>query len=262
VRREGEAWLLDTEEGVFRARLLVGADGPTSLVRQSLAIQLDQHEYPEAAVILHGRQPDWLPPRCVCIVLHPEGSILLVPTTPEGRYRVPVLVERADVPHWMSAGDDEIRARLAARYPKLASVAVERSSGGSHVYRLTRQHARTYVGECTALVGDAAHVTHPSGGQGMNLAIQDAGALAQYTGLVLGSPAASRPHLQDAIARSLAEYEKERRPINNRAMVVADRTARLARPGWMAYASAVAGARVAAILPGVPRLFVDLFGGG
>jgi ubiquinone biosynthesis monooxygenase Coq6 len=65
-------------------------------------------------------------------------------------------------------------------YPLLAT-SVQRGSVASFPLRLS--HAQSYIGEGegarTALVGDAAHTIHPLAGQGLNLGLADAQALAQ-----------------------------------------------------------------------------------
>ena len=80
---------------------------------------------------------------------------------------------------------------------------------GSHLYKLYRAHAERYVARGAALIGDAVHVTNPTAGQGMTMAIEDAAALARHVGPAL---AAAKP--DDHIDRALAAYEDERRPKN------------------------------------------------
>jgi len=72
-----------------------------------------------------------------------------------------------------------------------------------HVYRLSRSLAHTLWIPGAALVGDAAHTVHPAGGQGMNLAFQDAELLAECV-----SEAAARA---GALDRGCRRYSVTRR---------------------------------------------------
>ena len=51
--------------------------------------------------------------------------------------------------------------------------------GQRHLFPVHLMHSRSYTLPRLALIGDAAHCCHPVGGQGVNLGIRDAAALAQ-----------------------------------------------------------------------------------
>jgi hypothetical protein len=59
--------------------------------------------------------------------------------------------------------------------PPVMSIAEK--SVASFPYRLS--HAESYIGDRTALVGDAAHTVHPLAGQGLNMGLADVKALAE-----------------------------------------------------------------------------------
>jgi 2-polyprenyl-6-methoxyphenol hydroxylase-like FAD-dependent oxidoreductase len=97
-------------------------------------------------------------------------------------------------------------------------------------------------------VGDAAHVTHPNGGQGMNMAIQDAEALARHLAPALTQDAAAQE-------RALAAYEAERRPRNARALARADAGTRFERPTPWAYGLALSGLAFSSAFPFIIRRY-------
>jgi 2-octaprenylphenol hydroxylase len=84
------------------------------------------------------------------------------------------------------------------------------------LYPLRRLHAEHYVRERVALIGDAAHAIHPLAGQGINLGLLDAAAVAE---VVL----AARHQQRDFGSRHvLRRYERWRRGDNMLMMSVMD----------------------------------------
>ncbi|PMZ36720.1 2-octaprenyl-3-methyl-6-methoxy-1,4-benzoquinol hydroxylase, partial [Pseudomonas sp. GW247-3R2A] len=73
---------------------------------------------------------------------------------------------------------------------------------------LRQRHAKRYVAEGLALIGDAAHTIHPLAGQGVNLGFLDAAVLAE----VLLQAAERGERLADV--KVLSRYERRRMPHN------------------------------------------------
>ncbi|MBX7430511.1 FAD-dependent monooxygenase [Mycobacterium sp. Y57] len=250
-------WLLATDNGTTSARLLVGADGADSMTRKTLGIPLeDVHEYENWIVVLHSPTPSWLRTDHGWTLLHPEGTVWILPTTPVGRHRVVLTVRREEARDWMALGADELGERLERRWPPLSELKLNKR-GGSHVYRVKRQHAARYSGPRAAITGDAVHTIHPVGGQGLNIAIQDSAKLAELLGPVLIDDGASERAFTDA----LVEYEANRRPINTGTLEVAHLGAQIAGPGREPYEKAVEFYRQAASDPGWVRRYMANFGG-
>ena len=254
---DGGGWLLATDNATTNVRLVVGADGAESLTRTTLGIPLeDVHEYENWIVVLHSPTPSWLKPDYGWTLLHPEGTVWLLPTTPVGRHRVVLVVRRSEAREWMALSEAEIRERLAQRHPGLAELELNKR-GGSHIYRIKRQHAASYSGPRAALTGDAAHTIHPVGGQGLNIAIQDSAKLAELLSTVLLDGEASEQAFTDA----LAEYEAIRRPINTATIQLAHAGSLIAGPGQEPYEKAVEFYSRAASDPGWVRQYQANFGG-
>jgi ubiquinone biosynthesis monooxygenase Coq6 len=89
-------------------------------------------------------------------------------------------------------------------------------------FPLTARHAGRYVRPRLALVGDAAHVVHPLAGQGVNLGLGDADALARAISarVACGGDIGSGAFLR-------GEYEAPRRRANGRMMAALDGVQRL-----------------------------------
>jgi 2-octaprenyl-3-methyl-6-methoxy-1,4-benzoquinol hydroxylase len=194
------------------ARLLVAADGGHSRVRQAAGMGVSSWDYEQHALVLnvetaYGQQDiTWqrfVPsgPQAFLPLSGPHASLVWY-HRPEEVKRLQVLRE-----------DDLVRELMSAFPPVLGDIKRLISRGS---FPLRRQHALHYVKEGVALIGDAAHMIHPLAGQGVNIGLLDAAALAQV--LV----AARKARRDIGAAKVLQDYEKMRRQNNLLMMTTMD----------------------------------------
>lgn len=190
---------LATSAGRIGARLVVGADGARSFVREAAGIPAKEGDYGQAAVVANFRCER--PHRGSAVQWFEGGPVLAL---------LPLPGERVSMV-WSLPAD--AAGRLLELAPEQLCREVERASkgmlGALHLetppksYPLRRLGARRLAGPRVALAGDAAHVIHPLAGQGLNLGLQDARALAQTL-------AQREPGRDPGDARLLRRYERSR----------------------------------------------------
>lgn len=157
------------------ARLVVAADGARSPIRQQQSIQTDGWAYWQSCVTAvirpetdHGdiaREHFW-----------PSGPFATLPL-PGNRCQIVLTAPHQDAQRYMEMSDQEFLAVLDRRYDHQLGRLELLTPRLRFPVRL--MNSRTYIQPRLALVGDAAHCCHPVGGQGMNLGIRDAAALAE-----------------------------------------------------------------------------------
>ncbi|MHB9360850.1 NAD(P)/FAD-dependent oxidoreductase [Mesorhizobium sp. LNJC403B00] len=184
-------------EKLISARYVVGADGMQSLVRKSTGIEFDGEAY-DGSFVLADVRLDWpVGPAEVSLFFAPAGLVVVAPL-PDGSYRVVATMK--DAPE--KPGTADIQALLDSRGPTTTRARVLDLTWSSR-FRVHHRLVRAYRKDRLFLMGDAAHVHSPAGGQGMNTGIIDAVVLGQLLGDVVNGIRS---------ATELDLYEKLRRP--------------------------------------------------
>jgi 2-polyprenyl-6-methoxyphenol hydroxylase-like FAD-dependent oxidoreductase len=196
----------DGAEEEITAALVVGADGASSTVRAALGVPLPRRPYDHGYFGVEIERPAAYED-AMRVELHPDGGVLVVPHPSGERVGLGVLV-RAPEEELFRAGPLEAKmAAVRKRSPLFAGC--RPFPQGAHLYRLARAHAPRYHARGAALLGDAVHITNPTAGQGMTMAVEDGAALARHVG-----PALAAGVRGAALDRHLRAYEHERRPAN------------------------------------------------
>lgn len=159
----------------FNARLLVAADGAHSVVRRQLGVNAVRWDYGQQAVIANVTPS--LPHRNVAYERFTEsGPLALLPMS-EGRCAMIYTVHDADVDATLALDDEAFLADLQTRFGDRLGEFLK--IGRRQAYPLFMLKSREHVRHRVAMMGNAAHTLHPIAGQGFNLGLRDAAALAE-----------------------------------------------------------------------------------
>ncbi len=168
--------IVELEDGrEIIGRLLIGADGGESRVRQAAGIGITKWDYNQQALVAS------------VVTSYPQQDITWQQFTPTGPlaflplsgyhaslvwYNTPDQVKRL-----MALSDKAFLDAVQQTFPKSIGQIDQLLERG--FFPLRRQHAQAYVAEGVALAGDSAHMIHPLAGQGVNIGFMDVAMLAE-----------------------------------------------------------------------------------
>lgn len=161
---------------VLTAELVVMADGGRSGLAKQLGIQQQRQSYNTHALVTSVRidrgHQHWAYERFT-----EAGPIALLPLA-DNEFAVVWTLADDVIEEYLAAGEDELIARLQKVFGYRAGRII--AMGECASYPLALVKAQEQVRPHLVLLGNSAHSLHPVAGQGFNLALRDAAALAEH----------------------------------------------------------------------------------
>lgn len=181
IEQQVDTWMIRLADGTeLQTKLLIGADGANSFVREQAMIDLDVLDYQQAGLTcaIRTEQAHAYVARQIFL---PTGPLAFLPMASlseqqQGHWQSIVWTLPQDYAEEYAALSDADFCQLLSRESYLMRGQVVEATPRA-VFPLKARAATHYVRKGLALVGDAAHVVHPLAGQGVNIGCLDAAVL-------------------------------------------------------------------------------------
>jgi 2-octaprenyl-6-methoxyphenol hydroxylase len=165
----------EERQGQLSGKLVIGADGAQSFVREALGIEAERHDYGQTAVICNVTPEQHHQGRAFeCFTR--SGPFAVMPHV-NGRCGLIWCVESEQAAELLELPDQEFLQRAHDRFGGHLGAFVKLGRRSSYPLRLVR--ALEDVRARAVVLGNAAHAIHPIGAQGFNLGLRDVAVLAE-----------------------------------------------------------------------------------
>jgi len=206
-------------ESMISTRLLVGADGANSFVREALGIEAERHDYRQSAVICNVTPEDDHRGRAFeCFT--PSGPFAVMPHV-NGRCGLIWCVEPGQVEAMMEMPETQFLEQANRRFGGHLGRFIKMGKRSSYPLKLVR--ALEDIRPRAVILGNAAHAIHPIGAQGFNLGLRDVAVLAE----VLADNCKARSSADIGGIEVLQRYSDWRKPDHRGTIAYSDGLARM-----------------------------------
>jgi 2-octaprenylphenol hydroxylase len=167
---------IDLDQGAaLTAELVVAADGNRSRVRERLGIKTRDHDYRQSGLVALVKTEH--PHKATAWQRFLPGGPLAFLPMKDGWSSIVWTLPSAEAETVLGLDKDAFHEALGQAFDFRLGRIIDSEQRAA--YPLRRMHAEHYARKRVALIGDAAHAIHPLAGQGVNLGLLDAAALAE-----------------------------------------------------------------------------------
>jgi 2-octaprenylphenol hydroxylase len=171
-----ECFITLDDNSQLTARLVIGADGANSVVKKHANLAQTFWDYEQQAIVATVKT--FMPHNNAARqIFTATGPLAFLPLWDEYHCSIVWSQDETKAAELLKLSNGEFNKALTAAFDcslGLCELVSERQS-----YPLKMRYTRQWIGSRVAIIGDAAHTIHPLAGQGANLGILDAAALAQ-----------------------------------------------------------------------------------